>query len=53
MIQAIVFAPLLAALIAGLGNRMIGNTAAKAVTTAGALLRPAPQRPPLRPQRAA
>ncbi|MEZ5749738.1 MAG: NADH-quinone oxidoreductase subunit L [Caenibius sp.] len=38
MIQAIVFAPLLAALIAGLGNRMIGNTAAKAVTTAGLFL---------------
>ncbi|WP_136163329.1 NADH-quinone oxidoreductase subunit L [Sphingomonas flavalba] len=37
MIQLIVFLPLLAALIAGLGNRAIGNTAAKAVTT-GALL---------------
>jgi NADH-quinone oxidoreductase subunit L len=36
MIQLIVFLPLLAALIAGLGNRAIGNTAAKAVTT-GAL----------------
>jgi NADH-quinone oxidoreductase subunit L len=36
MIQAIVFLPLLAALVAGLGNRAIGNTAAKAVTT-GAL----------------
>ncbi|MEE4289001.1 MAG: NADH-quinone oxidoreductase subunit L [Erythrobacter sp.] len=36
-ILVIVFAPLLAALIAGLGNRMIGNTAAKVVTT-GALL---------------
>jgi len=32
----IVFAPLIASLIAGLGNRMIGNTAAKLVTT-GAL----------------
>lgn len=32
----IVFAPLLAALIAGLGNRMIGNVAAKSITT-GAL----------------
>lgn len=36
MVQAIVFLPLLAAIIAGLGNRMIGNTAAKLVTT-GAL----------------
>ncbi|NNM75434.1 NADH-quinone oxidoreductase subunit L [Sphingomonas sp. ID1715] len=36
MIQAIVFLPLLAAIIAGLGNRAIGNTAAKTVTT-GAL----------------
>jgi len=36
MIQAIVFLPLLAAIVAGLGNRMIGNTAAKVVTT-GAL----------------
>jgi len=36
MIQLIVFLPLLAALVAGLGNRMIGNTVAKAVTT-GAL----------------
>ncbi len=35
-ILIIVFAPLLAALIAGLGNRMIGNVAAKSVTT-GAL----------------
>jgi NADH-quinone oxidoreductase subunit L len=35
-ILVIVFAPLLAALIAGLGNRMIGNVAAKSVTT-GAL----------------
>ncbi len=34
--QLMVFLPLLAALIAGLGNRMIGNVAAKAVTT-GAL----------------
>ncbi len=33
-IKLIVFLPLLAALIAGLGNRMIGNVAAKAVTTA-------------------
>ncbi|PKQ00953.1 MAG: NADH-quinone oxidoreductase subunit L [Alphaproteobacteria bacterium HGW-Alphaproteobacteria-13] len=36
MIQAIVFLPLLAALVAGLGQRFIGATAAKAVTT-GAL----------------
>ena len=35
-ILIIVFAPLIAALIAGFGNRMIGNTAAKVVTT-GAL----------------
>jgi NADH-quinone oxidoreductase subunit L len=34
VIQLIVFLPLLAALVAGLGNRMIGNAAAKAVTTA-------------------
>ena len=37
-ILVIVFAPLLAALIAGLGNRMIGNVAAKSVTTAGLFL---------------
>jgi NADH-quinone oxidoreductase subunit L len=36
MIQALVFLPLLAALVAGLGGRFIGNTAAKVVTT-GAL----------------
>ncbi|MGH6729001.1 MAG: NADH-quinone oxidoreductase subunit L, partial [Sphingomicrobium sp.] len=36
MVQAIIFLPLLAAIIAGLGNRMIGNLAAKLVTT-GAL----------------
>ena len=36
MIQAIVFLPLLAAIVAGLGNRAIGNVAAKSVTT-GAL----------------
>ena len=35
MIQILVFLPLVAALIAGLGNRMIGNAAAKLVTTAG------------------
>ena len=34
MIQAIVFLPLLAALVAGLGQRAIGTTAAKLVTTA-------------------
>ena len=36
MIQAIVFLPLLAAIVAGLGNRMLGNFAAKLITT-GAL----------------
>jgi NADH-quinone oxidoreductase subunit L len=36
-ILIIVFAPLVAALIAGLGNRMLGNVAAKSITT-GALL---------------
>jgi NADH-quinone oxidoreductase subunit L len=36
LIQAIVFLPLLAAIVAGLGNRALGNTAAKAITT-GAL----------------
>jgi NADH-quinone oxidoreductase subunit L len=36
MVQAIVFLPLLAAIIAGLGGRAIGNTASKVVTT-GAL----------------
>ncbi|WBO23651.1 NADH-quinone oxidoreductase subunit L [Sphingomonas abietis] len=36
MIQLLVFLPLLAAVIAGLGNRTIGNVAAKIVTT-GAL----------------
>ncbi|HZG08515.1 MAG TPA: NADH-quinone oxidoreductase subunit L [Allosphingosinicella sp.] len=36
MIQTIVFLPLLAALVAGFGNRLIGNNAAKLVTT-GAL----------------
>ena len=36
MIKLIVFLPLLAAIIAGLGNRMLGNFAAKLVTT-GAL----------------
>ncbi len=36
MIQTIVFLPLLAFLVAGIGNRAIGNTAAKVVTT-GAL----------------
>jgi NADH-quinone oxidoreductase subunit L len=36
VIQAIVFLPLLAAIVAGLGNRMLGNFAAKLVTT-GAL----------------
>jgi len=36
-ILLIVFAPLLAAVVAGLGNRMIGNLAAKSITT-GALI---------------
>jgi NADH-quinone oxidoreductase subunit L len=36
MIQAIVFLPLVAAIVAGLGNRMLGNTIAKLITT-GAL----------------
>ena len=36
MIQLIVFLPLFAAIVAGLGNRAIGNTAAKLITT-GAL----------------
>ncbi|HWW64997.1 MAG TPA: NADH-quinone oxidoreductase subunit L [Sphingomonadaceae bacterium] len=36
MIQLIVFLPLAAAIVAGLGNRLIGNTVAKLVTT-GAL----------------
>ncbi len=33
MIQAIVFLPLLAAIVGGLGNRALGNTAVKALTT--------------------
>ena len=37
MIQLIVFLPLIAAIVAGLGNRMLGSLAAKLVTT-GALL---------------
>ena len=37
-ILVIVFAPLAAALIAGLGNRFLGNVAAKSVTTAGLFL---------------
>jgi NADH-quinone oxidoreductase subunit L len=36
MITAIVFLPLLAAIVAGLGNRMLGNVVAKTITT-GAL----------------
>ena len=36
MITAIVFLPLLAAIVAGLGNRMLGNVVAKSITT-GAL----------------
>lgn len=34
-ILIIVFVPLLAALVAGLGNKVLGNVAAKSVTTAG------------------
>ena len=34
MIQLLVFLPLVAALVAGLGNRMLGDTIAKSVTTA-------------------
>ena len=37
-ILIIVFAPLIASIIAGLGNRMIGNTAAKSITTGGLFL---------------
>ena len=37
MVQAIVFLPLLAASVAGLGSRVIGNFAAKLITT-GALI---------------
>lgn len=35
MITILVFLPLLTALVAGLGGRIIGHTAAKAITTAG------------------
>jgi NADH-quinone oxidoreductase subunit L len=37
-IKLIVFLPLLAAIVAGLGNRMIGNVAAKILTTAALFL---------------
>jgi NADH-quinone oxidoreductase subunit L len=37
-IEIIVFVPLIAALIAGLGQRLIGATAAKGITTAGLFL---------------
>ena len=37
-ILVIVFAPLAAAIIAGLGNRALGNFAAKLVTTGGLFL---------------
>ena len=37
-ILAIVFAPLVASIIGGLGGRMIGHTAAKAITTGGLFL---------------
>ncbi|MGE0179851.1 MAG: NADH-quinone oxidoreductase subunit L [Sphingomonas sp.] len=33
MVQAIVFLPLFAAIVAGLGNRLLGNAAAKLITT--------------------
>jgi NADH-quinone oxidoreductase subunit L len=35
MITILVFLPLLTALVAGLGGRVIGHTAAKALTTGG------------------
>ena len=35
MITILVFLPLLTALVAGLGGRIIGHTAAKALTTGG------------------
>jgi NADH-quinone oxidoreductase subunit L len=38
VIQAIVFLPLLAALVAGLGQRFLGATVAKAVTTAAVMI---------------
>lgn len=38
MIQAIVFLPLVAAIIAGLGNRALGSTVAKSVTTAAVMI---------------
>ena len=34
MVQLIVFLPLIAAIVAGLGGRWIGNSAAKFITTA-------------------
>ena len=37
-ILIIVFAPLLAAIVAGLGNRALGNTVAKSITTGGLFL---------------
>ncbi|WP_298305029.1 NADH-quinone oxidoreductase subunit L [uncultured Erythrobacter sp.] len=37
-ILIIVFAPLIAAIIAGLGNRMLGNALAKSITTGGLFL---------------
>ncbi len=37
-ILIIVFAPLLAAIVAGLGNRALGNTIAKSITTGGLFL---------------
>jgi len=41
-ILIIVFGPLLAAVVAGLGNRMLGNTVAKSLTTGALFLSAAP-----------
>ena len=38
MLHTIVFLPLLTAIVAGLGNRVLGNTLAKAITTGGLFL---------------
>ena len=46
MILLIVFLPLLAAIVAGLGNRMIGNVPAKLVTTGALFVSCAEQRVP-------
>ena len=44
-LQLIVFLPLLAAIVAGLGGPWIGKTAAKVVTTRNRLLQAAVARP--------